>query len=149
MKFKDYKDSIRIPLDEKTKNQIMMSARCNEAEFFAAADILDFQVRAGSNIKNYRKYLIAMIMAIRKGTLCIPNGYLPPWERAERARQEEAELKKEKAAQEQTAREVATERLSPEELWRLKEKNAPVLIASRSDDEDHEIFQWLMPGGMK
>ncbi|MDP3012731.1 MAG: hypothetical protein Q8M92_00725, partial [Candidatus Subteraquimicrobiales bacterium] len=61
--------------------RIILVHRCTEAELFAAADILDFQSRAGSNIIDYRKYLISLIVAIRKGTLNIPTGYAPPWAR--------------------------------------------------------------------
>lgn len=128
-KFRDYKDSIRVPLSEIAVNRIMMSHRCTDAELYAAADILDFQSRAGSNIIDYRKYLISLIKAIQRGTLGIPDGYQPPWERAELARQEAELQKKEKAELEKLKNESESERLTPEELENLKAKNAPALLA--------------------
>jgi hypothetical protein len=69
-------------------------------------------------------------------------------EQVETARAENAAReKKEKEEAQKIAREVATERFSREDIQNLKAKNAPALV-SRSDDEDHEIFQWVMPGGM-
>jgi len=61
----------------------------------------------------------------------------------ERRAEKEAREGKEKVEQEKIAKEVETERFSKEELQKLKAKNAPAL-ASRSDDEDHEIFQGMV-----
>jgi hypothetical protein len=145
-KFSKFKDSIRIPLNEIAINRIMMSHRCSEADLYAAADILDFQSRAGSNIIDYRKYLISLIKAIQRGTLGIPDGYQPPWERAEKARLKKEKEKKEKDEAREIEKEVEMARLSPKEIERLKAKDCPALVASRQDDDDEDVR--FMAGGI-
>ena len=128
--FEKFKDYIPISLSETEIRQIALTCSTDIGNVYYAADVMDFQVRTGTKIeKNKKVYLISLVRAIRKGTLSIPEGYLPPWERAEKARQEAELQKKEKSNYDKIKNEIETERLSPVELENLKAKNAPALLS--------------------